>query len=126
MSIEQNKNISILLVEDNEMNIEAAVFILNRKNYNILVARHGGEALEILAKEKIDLILTDIQMPRINGYEMTKIIRKTDQNIPIIAVTAYALEDDKQKIISAGINDYLVKPYKINELYNIIEKNLKK
>jgi PAS domain S-box-containing protein len=126
-SIKQDsKNLSILLVEDNPINILLANKILNKiyPNSEILKAENGEIALEILDKNKVDIVLLDIQMPIKNGYETAYEIRLNEKikNIPIIALTAGIMESEKQKCIDAGMDDYISKPYKLLELQTIINK----
>lgn len=121
-------NYTILCVEDNIINQEVLKNIISKKGYRYLSAYNGNETFEILKEYKIDLILMDIQLPELNGFEITKIIRDeydTGNKIPIIAITAYAMREDKEKCISAGMNDYIAKPFELETLYNIIEANLK-
>lgn len=121
-------NYTILCVEDNIINQEVLKNIISKKGYRYLSAYNGNETFEILKEYKIDLILMDIQLPELNGFEITKIIRDeydTGNKIPIIAITAYAMHEDKEKCISAGMNDYIAKPFELEALYNIIEANLK-
>ena len=122
---EANNNKTILLVEDNDLNIEIANELLCSSGFNVICATNGQEALNTVIDSKtgdIDLILMDIQMPIMNGYETTKNIRKLDDaykaNIPIIAMTANAFEEDKRDALEAGMDGHLAKPIRINELMN--------
>jgi CheY-like chemotaxis protein len=99
-----NKN--ILLVEDNEVNALIVLGLLEETDYQVSVANNGQEALEMLGKEIFDCLLMDCQMPIMDGYEATRIIRKGGNTIPIIALTANAMSGDRQKCIDAGMNDY--------------------
>jgi PAS domain S-box-containing protein len=112
----------ILLADDNEMNRLVATTILN--NYGCIIdeAENGVEVLEKIKNNHYDIILMDIQMPLLDGIEATKKIRQSNINIPIIALTAFALKGDEEKFLSVGMNDYLVKPFKENDLLNIISK----
>lgn len=124
--VEQNK--AILCVEDNLINQEVMEGIIKRKGYKYIAAYNGNEALNILESNKVDLILMDVQMPELNGFETTKIIREKElkeQHIPIIAMTAYAMREDKDKCIQAHMDDYIVKPFDIEKLYEIIDTYLK-
>ncbi|HHJ51550.1 MAG TPA: response regulator [Caldithrix abyssi] len=126
-TLEEQKrhNLRILLAEDNLINQKLALKILEKKNYNVDVVNNGKEAIEALHQKKYDLVLMDVQMPEIDGLEATQIIRK-DENIPrqlpIIAMTANAMKGDREKCIAAGMNDYVSKPFKLNEFYSVIEK----
>ncbi len=91
-------------------------------------AYNGKEALKLLENNNISLILMDIQMSELNGYETTEIIRKEldkEGRVPIIAITAYAMREDEEKCLAAGMNDYISKPFHLDEFYNVIEKHLK-
>ena len=119
----------ILCVEDNLINQEVMESIIKRKGYKYIAAYNGNEALEALKSNKIDLILMDVQMPKLNGFETTKIIRAEElggKHIPIIAMTAYAMSNDKDKCIAVGMDDYISKPFDIEILYEIINRYLTK
>ena len=118
----------ILLVEDNLQNQEIATEFLNKSNIKIVIANNGKEALEILKEnEEFDAILMDCQMPIMNGYEATKYIREMEKfaNLPIIAMTANAMQGDKEKCISVGMNDYISKPLDFNKFYETLLKWIK-
>jgi PAS domain S-box-containing protein len=124
--VEQDK--VILCVEDNLINQEVMEGIIKRKGYKYIAAYNGNEALNILKNNKVDLILMDVQMPELNGFETTKIIRKEElggEHIPIIAMTAYAMREDKGKCIQADMDNYIVKPFDIKKLYEIIDSYLR-
>ena len=118
----------ILCVEDNFINQEVMEIIVKRKGYKYIAAYNGYEALDILKNNKVNLILMDVQMPELNGFETTKIIRENELSesyIPIIAMTAYAMIEDADKCIQAGMDEYILKPFNIEKLYEIIEFYLK-
>lgn len=117
-------SIRALLVEDNIINQEVASIILKRVAIEIDIANNGQEAVDKYFENpsRYDLILMDLQMPVMSGYEAAKIIRERDKEIPIIALTAAAMIEDKQKAINAGMNDHLSKPINMNELYKMIAK----
>lgn len=117
----------ILCVEDNLINQEVMESLIKRKGYKYISAYNGNEALEILDNNRVDLILMDIQMPELNGFETTKIIREKElgKHIPIIAMTAYAMREDKDKCMQAKMDDYIIKPFDVEKLYEIIECNLR-
>jgi CheY-like chemotaxis protein len=117
----------ILLVEDNELNREIATEILDDHGFNVAIAENGSIAVDIIsgAREKdIDVILMDIQMPIMDGYEATKMIRGMKNtklaNVPIIAMTANAFEEDKKLAMDVGMNGYIAKPIDIPKLLKII------
>ena len=116
------KGLKVLLVEDYPMNIKVATKFLERWKINIDVAENGKIALEKYQIGKYDLILMDIQMPIMDGYETTVEIRKIDPNIPIIALTASATLDNHDKAFIVGMNDYVTKPFNPKELFQKIAK----
>jgi len=115
----------ILLAEDNVINQKLAVRILERREHQVKVAANGVEALEFLEKEPFDLVLMDVQMPKMDGYQATAEIRKaeagTDRHLPIVAMTAHAMKGDREKCLEAGMDDYLSKPLKPYDLLKKIE-----
>jgi two-component system sensor histidine kinase/response regulator len=128
-SLREARNRSrILLAEDNAVNQLLAARLLERRGYIVTVAGDGREVLAALAKEEFDLILMDIQMPEMDGLETTAVIRErersTQQHMPIIAMTAHALKGDEERCLSAGMDAYISKPIRTNELFSTIEKVL--
>jgi PAS domain S-box-containing protein len=116
----------ILIAEDDSANYLFIETFLKQTNADILWARDGKEALEIFkAVPSLDMILMDLKMPDINGIDATRTIRKLNQKIPVIAITAYAFADDKENSIKAGCNAYLAKPVKIEQLSKILSTYLK-
>lgn len=119
--------LNILVVEDNDLNAKFASAILKRLNFNVDVAINGKISVEKFLENNYDIILMDIQMPVMNGLEATAEIRKLEQrmdvehHIPIIAITAFAFEHDKQNCLNAGMDDYLTKPYRPKDLIDIIK-----
>ena len=124
------KGLRILLAEDNGTNRLIATRILEKKGLHIDSVQNGQEALDIIQKKKYDLVLMDCQMPEMDGYEATRLIRKQEteyaiseeQRIPIIAMTAYALKGDREKCIAAGMDDYLIKPIDPQMLFTVLKK----
>jgi len=117
----------ILIVEDDFYSQVLISKYINDISGEILIANNGYEAVEICNKRPdIDLILMDILMPEMNGYEATREIRKLNPNIAIISQTAYGLSGDRQKSLEAGCNDYLSKPINHIELLELIQKHLNK
>ena len=121
----------ILLVEDNELNSEIAVEILNEYGFLVDTAENGAEAVEKVKNSKpgnYDLVLMDVQMPVMDGYEATKQIRALDNpalaGITILAMTANAFDEDKKKALECGMDGFLSKPIVIEELISILQKNL--
>lgn len=120
--IEVNTNtISILLVEDNKLNQKLAGKILHDFGFRITVADNGKLAVDKLKKTQFDLVLMDMQMPEMNGYDATMAIRRElKSNVPIIAMTAHAMTSEKERCLQLGMNDYISKPFKKDDLYNKI------
>lgn len=118
-------NFNIMLAEDDEDIVKLLKLYLENEGYGVLWAKDGVEATEIFDKEKVDLILVDIMMPRMNGYELTKYIRKKS-NIPIIILSAAQLDSDKILGLNLGADDYMVKPFNPLELIARINANLRR
>ncbi len=116
----------ILVVEDNETNLYLIRFILEKSGYEVIEAREGAVGVELAVKEKPDLILMDIQLPDIDGLDVTKRIRasEADAEIPIIALTSYAMVGDKEKALAAGCTGYIEKPINPDTFIAEIEKFL--
>ncbi len=124
-------NIRLLLVEDNELNLEIAQEILQDNGFTVELAHNGEEAVEAVKNaepEHYDAVLMDIQMPVMDGYEATRLIRGLDDsaraNVPIIAMTANAFEEDRQNAEKAGMNGHVSKPIDVNILLSILAKQL--
>jgi two-component system, cell cycle response regulator DivK len=100
---------TILIVEDIELNIDLLIQILE-DDYNLLVARDGAQGVEMTVQHKPDLVLMDISLPIMDGYDATRTIRKTFQSLPIIGLSAHAMSGDDDKARAAGCTDYLTKP----------------
>ena len=122
------EGLSVLLVEDNELNMEIAKFIIENEGANVTCATNGKEAVNIYKKspEFFDIILMDIMMPEMDGYEATKVIRSLDSKIPIVAMTANAFTEDKIKAKKAGMNTHLSKPLDKDTLVQVVAKFCKK
>jgi len=118
-----NKKINILIVEDNIINQNLFSTLLQKKGWNTVVAGDGQEAIEILGLQTFDIILMDIIMPNMDGFETTYRIRDIEKKIgtytPVIAVTA---NQDKEKCILSGMDAYISKPIQFEHFYNTIEK----
>jgi signal transduction histidine kinase/FixJ family two-component response regulator len=121
----QGQKRRLLVVEDNVMNQKLAVAVLNRLGYESAVAENGQKALELLAGPPFDAILMDIQMPVMDGYETTRRIRtELRSNVPIIAMTAHALVGERDKCLRVGMNDFIAKPFQMDELRRTLRKYL--
>ncbi|MBL4752780.1 MAG: response regulator [Flavobacteriales bacterium] len=115
----------ILTVEDNVMNQMLAKAVFEEWEIGCEIANNGKEAVDLLKKEHFDCVLMDIQMPVMDGIEATKIIRnKLGNNVPIIALTGTGMKGDKEKFASAGMNDFLIKPYSFELLFQKIERHV--
>ena len=112
----------ILIVEDEESNYSFLEHVLRRTGVTTLWAKNGKEGVNLATSEKVDLILMDIRMPGMNGYEAAEIIKKEKRSIPIIAQTAYALKGEKELSIDSGCDDYISKPIDISQLMKILNK----
>ncbi len=112
----------ILLVEDNELNQELALELLKQSNIEVELAENGAIAVEKVSSKHFDGILMDLQMPVMDGFTATKIIRKSDSSIPIIAMTANAMVSDKEKVLASGMNDHITKPINVNTMFATIAK----
>jgi len=118
--------LNILIVEDDEASGIFLTTILNNNN-KILHAQSGNEAVNLCRNNPdIDLILMDIKMSDLNGYEATRQIRQFNKNVVVIAQTAFGLAGDKEKAIEAGCNDHISKPINKDQLLSLIQKHLKK
>lgn len=116
----------ILIVEDNKINQTVITKFLNKTKINYLIAENGLEAIEMIQNNQFDLILMDCLMPIMDGYSATLKIRESNSTLPIIALTANAMIEDKNKCISVGMNDFLPKPINKNDLYMTLNRWLKK
>jgi len=116
----------ILIVEDNSQNVRLLKIALRAKGYTLLEAADGEEALDMAINNKPDLIIMDIQLPKVNGVEVTKKLRQMSdfKQTPIIAVTAYAMKGDEEKFMKAGCDAYVPKPINIRQLPKIVAKML--
>jgi len=120
----------ILLVEDDLVSRNMVTIILKKNGFEVIVVTNGEEAISAVEQDKFDAILMDINMPHLDGYAATAIIRLKEKHMhsptPIIAMTAYALKGDREKCLEAGMDDYVSKPIQINELSEVINKWLRK
>lgn len=116
----------ILVVEDEDSNYILIQNLLREAEVHILRADDGEKAVDVFRKNgrQIDLVLMDIKIPRLNGYDATRAIKRLKPGVPIVAQTAYAMPEEKQNCLDAGCNDYISKPYNKEELMDVIQKNL--
>jgi len=113
----------ILVVEDNELNLDMITRRLQRKGYETVVAKTGAEALTAADAERPDLILMDLSLPEMDGWEATRRLKAADgtKGIPVIALTAHAMAGDRQKALEAGADEYETKPVDIKRLVDKIQ-----
>ncbi len=116
----------ILLAEDNVVNQKVAARVLERRGHRVTLAGDGAETVNLFGREKFDLILMDIQMPAMDGYEATAAIRQAERqtgaHIPIVALTAHAMTGDEERCLAAGMDDYISKPIHMDELLQKVEQ----
>lgn len=115
----------ILLAEDNAINQRVAARILEKRGHSVIIAGTGREALDVLEHETVDVVLMDVQMPEMDGFEATQAIRQREigrnSHIPIIAMTAHAMSGDRDRCLAAGMDGYISKPIRADDLLNLIE-----
>ncbi|MDJ0686426.1 MAG: response regulator [Alphaproteobacteria bacterium] len=116
----------VMIVEDNELNMKLFHDLLESRGYDIIETRDGMEALKMARSERPDLILMDIQLPEVSGLEVTKWIKEDDdlKSIPIIAVTAFAMKGDEEKIREGGCEAYIAKPISVQTFLDTVAKFL--
>jgi two-component system cell cycle response regulator DivK len=114
----------IMHVEDNEYNRKIVRDLLSKNNYELMEAHNGEAALEALARRRPDLILMDVQLPKLSGLEVTRMIRanSTLAQIPVIAITSFALSGDDRLALEAGCNGYISKPFRPRDLLDMIRR----
>ena len=114
----------IMHVEDNEYNRKIVRDLLSKNNYELMEAKNGEAALEALARRCPDLILMDVQLPKLSGLEVTRMIRgnSTLAQIPVIAITSFALSGDDRLALEAGCNGYISKPFRPRDLLDMIRR----
>jgi two-component system, cell cycle response regulator DivK len=117
---------TVLIVEDNELNMKLFNDLLEAHGYTTLQTKDGMEALKIARKERPDLILMDIQLPEVSGLEVTKWIKEDDnlKSIPVVAVTAFAMRGDEEKIREGGCEDYIAKPISVSKFLETVQRYL--
>ncbi len=122
------KGLKILLIENDELNIKFVKIVLDRLGHQSDIAINGQVGLSLYMKNKYDLVLMDLEMPEKNGIDAAIEIREYEKKnklnpVKIIAVTAYAMETDRQSCFNAGMNDFLAKPFLVEELVELINKH---
>lgn len=125
--IQRDGSYKLLLAEDDFANAEYVKLVMRHQNINVIHAKNGSEAVDLFKNTPlVDIILMDIKMPIMDGYEATREIRKLNLKIPVIALTAFALDGDREKALNAGCTDYLTKPVSKDILLSVIGSYLAK
>jgi PAS domain S-box-containing protein len=118
----------ILVAEDNAVNQKLVVRLLEKAGQKVVVAGNGREAVDLLDRQRFDLVLMDVQMPEMDGFEATAAVRRKEaaagSHVPIVAMTAHAMKGDRERCLSAGMDSYISKPIQARELYEILERFL--
>jgi len=118
-------NLHILVVDDNEMNRLVAATVLENHGIIVREAVNGADAVRVLEKESFDLVLMDLQMPVMDGLEASMKIRKElGLSVPIVALTASTLNEESHRCIDAGMNDFIIKPFKEEEMVQVLMRNI--
>ncbi len=116
----------ILCIDDNEQNLYMVTFLLRSKGYDVLQAREGLEGIDAAIRDKPDLILLDIQLPRMDGYEIARVLRANPEllMVPIVAVTSYAMSGDREKAMNSGCSGFIEKPINPDTFLSQVEEQL--
>jgi two-component system sensor histidine kinase/response regulator len=124
--LQTGRALRLLLAEDNLVNQKLAVRLLEKQGHSIVVANNGREAVEFVERQPFDLVLMDVQMPEMDGFEATTVIRErergTGRHVPILAMTAYAMKGDRERCLQAGMDGYISKPIQPRELREAIDR----
>ena len=117
---------TILIIEDNELNMKLFNDLLQARGYETLQSMDGSDALDIAREQNPDLIIMDIQLPERSGLELTKDLKADDdlKHIPVVAVTAFAMKGDEEKILEGGCDDYIAKPISVPQFLETVKKHL--
>jgi CheY-like chemotaxis protein len=119
--------VNIMVVEDEPINMMLITEVLNKMGFEVIKASNGKQALEILPGHEPQLIFMDVNMPEMDGYDTVRKIRQMAEpykTLPVIALTADAMQGDKEKCIEAGMNDYISKPFRLDEIEEILKKHM--
>jgi CheY-like chemotaxis protein len=120
------RSLSILLAEDNPVNQRLVARMLEKRGHAVEIASNGREAVERSGRGKFDVILMDVQMPELDGFDATRAIRAREKRLgvrtPVIALTAHALNDDRERCLSAGMDEFVSKPIEAPELFAALER----
>jgi len=112
----------VLVVEDNPLNMELVIEILAARGFTVHEAINGEDAIKKAEADNYDLILMDIELPGIDGVEVTKILKAKNKNVPVVALTSYAMKGDRDRFLAAGFDEYLPKPLDISDFLKRLEK----
>ncbi len=113
---------TILIVEDDEASREFLTEVIGNLGYRILMTVNGRDGIEMFRKTAVDLVLLDIRLPDLNGVEVLKILKQISASVPVVAQTAFAMQQEKQEFLDEGFDDYLSKPIRPENLVKIIHK----
>ncbi|HEV2671859.1 MAG TPA: response regulator [Gemmatimonadales bacterium] len=121
---ESRRSLRVLLAEDNPVNQQVAIAMLVKRGHEVHVVGNGREAVDAVAARDYDVILMDVQMPEMDGFEATQALRASSRgrHLPIIAMTAHALSGERERCLAHGMTDYLAKPFKAHELFALVEQ----
>jgi CheY-like chemotaxis protein len=124
--LEQQRSLRFLVTEDDVVNQRLITRLLEKRGHSVVLAQNGREALEALASQSFDIVLMDGQMPEMDGFEATRFIREKEKvsgaHLPIIALTALAMKGDEERCLACGMDGYVSKPLKVEELFSVVEK----
>jgi CheY-like chemotaxis protein len=122
---EQRQPLSFLVAEDNAVNQTLITRLLEKRGHTVVLAQNGREAVEAVEKAHFDIVLMDVQMPEMDGFEATQLIREKEKassaHLAIIALTAHAMKGDEERCLACGMDGYVTKPIKMEELFTVIE-----
>jgi CheY-like chemotaxis protein len=122
---EGKQSLSFLVAEDNAVNQRLIARLLAKRGHRVVLAQNGREALEALEKQAFDIVLMDLQMPEMDGFEATQLIREKEKasgaHLAIIALTAHAMKGDEEQCLACGMDGYVTKPIKLEELFSVVE-----
>jgi CheY-like chemotaxis protein len=121
-----DRSLRILLAEDNPANQKVALYVLRQRGHTVEVAQNGSQAIEKIGQQQFDVVLMDVQMPEMDGFQATSVIRAMPDarkaKLPIVAMTAYALKGDQERCLAAGMDAYISKPINADELIAMVER----
>jgi CheY-like chemotaxis protein len=124
------RKLHVLLAEDNNVNQRLAMRLLEKQGHRVTLAINGQQAVEAVARERFDLVLMDVQMPELGGFEATAQVRAAEQgtgrHVPIVALTAHAMKGDRERCLAAGMDAYVAKPIQAQELFETMEEVLRR